>query len=70
MGAKMQSIAIQLVLQQCCKISCTFSVAHFAVAIEKSCFQSDEHVLGKKRGEAGKLIRWVRMHPRLPHPCM
>ena len=33
--------------------SCTFAVAHFAVALEKSCFRSDEHVLGKKRSEAG-----------------
>ena len=65
-----RAIAIQLVLKQCCKISCTFAVAHFAVLLEKSCFRSDEHVLGKKRGEAGKLIRWVHMHPRLPHPCL
>ena len=30
---KMCNIAIQLVLQQCCKISCMFFVAHFTVAL-------------------------------------
>ena len=29
MGGKTRNIAIQLVLQQCCKTSCTFCVARF-----------------------------------------
>ena len=31
MGGKTHNIAIQLVLQQCCKTSCTFFVARFSV---------------------------------------
>ena len=65
-----RAIAIQLVLKKCCKISCTFAVAHFAVLLEKSCFRSDEHVLGKKRSEAGEMMKWVHMHPRFSRPCM
>ena len=30
-GGKTRNIAIQLVLQQCCRTSCTLSVAHFTV---------------------------------------
>ena len=30
-GGKTRNIAIQLVLQQCCKTSCTFFVARFSV---------------------------------------
>ena len=33
MGSKTRNIAIQLVLQQCCKTSCTFFVARFSVPL-------------------------------------
>ena len=33
MGGKTRNIAIQLVLQQCCKTSCTFCVARFSVPL-------------------------------------
>ena len=33
MGGKTRNIAIQLVLQQCCKTSCTFFVARFSVPL-------------------------------------
>ena len=32
-GGKTRNIAIQLVLQQCCKTSCTFFVARFSVPL-------------------------------------
>ena len=36
MGGKTRNIAIQLVLQQCCKKSCTFFVVRFSVPLIKS----------------------------------
>ena len=33
MGGKTRNIAIQLVLQQCCRTSCTFFVARFSVPL-------------------------------------
>ena len=36
MGGKTRNIAIQLVLQQSCKTSCTFFVARFPVPLERS----------------------------------
>ena len=33
-GGETRSIAIQLVLQQCCKTNCTFFVARFAVPLD------------------------------------
>ena len=35
-GGKTRNIAIQLVLQKCCKTSCTFFVARFPVPLERS----------------------------------
>ena len=34
-GGKTRNIAIELVLQQCCKTSCTFFVARFSVPLRK-----------------------------------
>ena len=33
-GGETRSVAIQLVLQQCCKTNCTFFVARFAVPLD------------------------------------
>ena len=35
MGCKTRNIAIELVLQQCCKTSCKFFVARFSVPLEE-----------------------------------
>ena len=37
-GGKTRNIAIQLVLQQCCKTSCTFFVARFSVPLSSNVF--------------------------------
>ena len=44
MGGKMRNIAIQLVLQQCCKASCTFFVARFSVPLATLCETIDMQV--------------------------
>ena len=36
-GGKTRNIAIQLVLKQCCKTSCTFFVARFSVRLTYTC---------------------------------
>ena len=44
MGGKMRNIAIQLVLQQCCKTSGTFFVARFSVPLATLCETIDMQV--------------------------
>ena len=44
MGGKTCNIAIQLVLQQCCKTSCTFFVARFSVPLATLCEKIDMQV--------------------------
>ena len=47
-SGKTRNIAIQLVLQQCCKTSFTFFVARFSVLLRETCFAASDvtHLYG------------------------